>query len=158
MAFGLVGATILWNSPARGGESTENLIKQLGSLRFQDREAATTALRGRPDAAAALRAATLSSDREVVRRATEVLAYFDREPVRKLEKTIKEGYVDRAIDIISRWPENKYNGELISSVYGLSLHLRDLHHKKGLPLNLWVIARDIFARPGAPSLFRDPGR
>src|ERR1043165_6790868 len=112
-------------------DSVQSLIKNLGSTNFQVRQAATTALRDRPEAAPALREALRSSDLETRCRAAELLDHFDRLPIRLLKAAVKEGRVDRAIELLSAWPAGKYEPDAWALTHGLVKKLVDLDQEQG---------------------------
>jgi hypothetical protein len=87
-------------------EEVEALIRQLGSNSFETREAAARRLLEREDATAALQRAKSSEDREIARRATEILNEFgqreERRALARLADLTKNGEIDRAIEMLVR--------------------------------------------------------
>jgi len=122
----------------QGNESVESLIRKLGSTNFQERQVATKALEERPEFAPALRAALRSPDREIARRAGEIL---ERGLVREINGVIKEGRMDRIIDIFAGWPEGKQEKEAWDAARELARTLANLSQKNGQkqinPLERW---------------------
>jgi hypothetical protein len=84
----------------------KELIAQLGSERFEVREAATRRLRAREDASAALQEAVKSGDAEVARRAREILDWFARRQKEQafaaLVDATKRGAVAEAVERLAR--------------------------------------------------------
>jgi hypothetical protein len=115
---------VLYCAGANGGESVPSLIEKLGSPDFKTREAATKALLERPDAEDALRAALRSKDLEFRRRAEPIVDNLEwlRIP-RELDKAIEEGRLERAIELIARWPQGKNEGALWDKTKALTVAL-----------------------------------
>ena len=129
MAIPTLFVPLLLLAQAPDPESVASLIRKLGSPTFQERVAATKALKERSEAEPALREALRSNDPEVRRRVAEILDFFDRRPVRELDDAVKEGRVDRAIEILGHWPASKYEDEAWRAIRDLARRLGDLHRK-----------------------------
>jgi hypothetical protein len=125
----LTPALLLGQAPDH--KSVDALIKNLASTSFQDRQAATQALLRRPEAVPKLRDLLRSADLEVARRAAFILGHFDGLPLRELNSTVKEGRVDRAIQLLASWPKGKDDDEVYSAVRQLARTLIELHRKQG---------------------------
>jgi hypothetical protein len=82
----------------------DGLIKQLGSADYRKRDAAMKALLGRPDAEGPLRVAMQSKDLELPTRAARIINDFEARPFRELDDAIATGRVERATDLIAKWP------------------------------------------------------
>src|SRR5476651_280058 len=106
IALILMPVLLLAQGPDR--ESVEALIKKLGSTNFQDRQAATKAMKERPEAVPALRDALRSADPELRKRAAEILEHFEPRPFREIDAAVKEGRVDRFIELLAAWPAGKH--------------------------------------------------
>jgi hypothetical protein len=113
---------------AQAPESVEALVKKLASGKFEERQAATKSLLDRPEAAPALRDALRSPDAETRKRAAEILDYF---PVRELKIAVKEGRVERAIELITGWPAGKHEEDSWDAVRELTKIIMERHEKKG---------------------------
>jgi hypothetical protein len=116
-------ALLIWLTPAPTGqtvagapaddatvrEKIDRWIADLSSDDFEVREAATRELKGRAEAAPALRKALRSEDKEVVQRATEILkALHEKLALRELKKATdlaKEGRIDEVVERLVRWQE-----------------------------------------------------
>lgn len=107
------------------------LIKNLSSSSFKVRQAAVGALKERPDAAPDLQKALKSPDPEVARRAAEILAHFDRKPVRDLESAVNNGQVERFVELMLDWPDGKYDVEAWDLVSAFADKLHKAHQKAG---------------------------
>ena len=84
------------------------LIKQLGSPRFAERELAGKRLRELwPDAIPALRKAVKSPHKERALRAAKILGEFELRSTHRLQRFVKEGKIDLAMELFSNWPEGK---------------------------------------------------
>jgi hypothetical protein len=88
---------------------------------------------------AALRVALRSPDLEVRRRAATVL---DHHALRELRAAVKQGKVERVIDLLSHWSAGKHEQEAWEAVRDLTFTLLDLHEKQGgtairLKMNRW---------------------
>jgi hypothetical protein len=114
-----------------GTENIDALMKKLGSDSFQLRRAAFEALKKNPEAAPALREALRSPDADTRRQAAEILDYFDKGPVRELNLAVKEGRIDRFVELLSVWPKGKHDDEVWQAVKDLRKMLVDLHRDKG---------------------------
>jgi len=112
---------------AYAGTPVEELIKQLGSTDFKQRSAATKALLELPEAERPLRTAMRSADPEVARRAAEIVAEIERRrsPFRILDDAIERGLMERAIEIMASWPEDKHEDDLIDRIHQLSCSLAE---------------------------------
>lgn len=106
------------------------LIKKLGSSQFQERDAAMKVLLQRPDAAPALRDALRSPDRELAKRAEEILDYLDRAPIRELNEAVKNGHADRVIQSIAEWPPDKYDLEVWLAARQFAKTIDAIHFKQ----------------------------
>jgi hypothetical protein len=93
----------------RRDEEVGKLIRQLGSDDFPIREEATRRLLEREDATPALREALKSKDKEVARRARQILAAFarrdDQRAKGRLAALAKAGQVDQAVELFVRRPK-----------------------------------------------------
>jgi hypothetical protein len=131
MRFGISLSLILLLSlvfaQGRDEESIGALIKKLGSANFQDRRAATEALKNRPEAVLELRRALQSLDLETRRRAAEIL---DHLALRELDLAVKEGRVQRVTELVADWPATKHEEEVWHAVGDLTRALSDLQRKK----------------------------
>jgi hypothetical protein len=117
--------------------SISALITQLGNPSYVVREKATQALLRRPDAEAALRVALRSPDLEVRRRAATVLHHH---ALRELHAAVKQGKVERVIDLLTHWSAGKHEQEAWEAVRDLTFTLIDLHEKDGgkaIPLKMY---------------------
>ncbi len=114
-----------------GGEPTgrereiDEWITQLGSDRFEVREAAMRHLRARSDAIAALRRARKSDDAEVARRAGDLLDFFERKDKERafarLADLAKSGAVDQVAEILVRrekWDDQAACWQVIADLAG----------------------------------------
>jgi hypothetical protein len=119
-------ATLFAQNPADA--DLDALIKKLGSANFQQRQMASDALKKRGDAVPALREAMRSGDLEMRRRAGEVVRYLDR---RELKAAVKEGRVERVIEILAAWQNGEHEDEAWDATRSLVKTLVDLHKKKG---------------------------
>jgi hypothetical protein len=114
------------------------------------------ALKKRPEAAEALRAAMRGADLETRRRAEEILEYYDRRVVRDLKAAGKEGRVDRFIELLAAWPTGKYEADAGYALQDLAKKLADLHAKQGgVPLALPILADQSFPAVIADRLTED---
>jgi hypothetical protein len=105
----------LWGSlcrgedpPAPSARQVEELIRQLGSPKFPEREAATRKLMDLPAAAPALRKLARSPDADAARQANRILDGLARKrvgPLRDLLKAAaKDGRADLLTERVVRWP------------------------------------------------------
>lgn len=117
--FSMLVSSLAW-SQTRDDSQIPGLIKQLGSTNVKLRDAALISLMERPEAAPALREALRSPDAEIARRAEQILDHLDRAPLRELDAAIKEGRIERVIDLATQLPEGKYEYEIMRSVIGLA--------------------------------------
>lgn len=129
MWFGALVA-VIFSGQALAGDTVESYLKKLGSSVFAEREAATLALKDRPEASPAIRKMLNSPNPEAARRAALILEHFDRRSLDELAQSVKGGKLDRAIRIIAEFPKGKNDDELLSSVHEMVRTLTDLHHKK----------------------------
>jgi hypothetical protein len=113
------------------GEDLSALLADLGNGNFQRREAATKALRERPEAEAALRKLLDSPDSETRKRVAEILDYYDRRPIREINTAIDEGRVLRVTEMLARWPKGKHDEDAWLAFTRLAHRLTDLHEKQG---------------------------
>ena len=89
-------------------DAFDALIRKLGSPRYVEREFAAKQLRNLGlDAVPALERATKSSKKEIAIRAAQLLTEFQLRPLNRLNRFIKEGKIDLAIELLSRWPKGK---------------------------------------------------
>ncbi|MBI1830720.1 MAG: hypothetical protein HYR84_04630 [Planctomycetes bacterium] len=126
-----IGSASLADAQPPAGDSVDALVQKLASPNFHERQAATVALCARPEAAVALREALKSPDSEVRKRAQQILDYFDREPVRRLDAAIKEGRIDRVISSFTTWPLGNFEEDGWSALRDLVKGMDDLHARKG---------------------------
>jgi len=149
----LLTGTAWPQSPAPGIADKEiaELIRKLASNNFKVREEAQRLLLQREDAPPALRRALLSKDKELVRRASELLDEFQRrEILRALEKVRtlgKQGYVDQVVErLVCREDWGGHEDAAFQVLSDITGKLFDLQKKQGGLLN--------FDRPRQPG---DPG-
>lgn len=133
LAFALTLFLIPFALPARGPDEgvISALIKKLGSTEFRERQTSTEALKKLPKAAPALREALRSSDKEVARRAAEILAYFHLAEVREITRMVKEGRVERAIELLVAVPPGKFDHEVWTESRALAQAIIYVHEKQG---------------------------
>jgi hypothetical protein len=113
--------------PGRENDSIDSLIKKLGNGSFQQRQAATKALQNRPEAAPALRSVLQSPDPEIRRRAADILAFY---VVTELTTAVKDGHIERVIEIVTGWPTQEHEIESWHAVRDLAQALVDRHQRK----------------------------
>jgi hypothetical protein len=104
---------VLSTGTAKGGfeqppldeKKIDELIRNLGDEDFQTRESATKQLLDLPRSVAKLRRMVHSQDREIARRAGEILLHFatndDKKARGRLEKLLKNGELDEAIELLT---------------------------------------------------------
>jgi hypothetical protein len=114
------------DDPADQQRSVAELIEQLGSDRFEEREAATQQLFKHQDAAAALRQALKPPDAEVNKRAAAILKEFDQA---ELVALVKNGEVDLLIERLVHLPEGADEDAAWQAVLNLVSRLLDREKK-----------------------------
>jgi hypothetical protein len=119
----------LAEQPADRSQEIDKLIAQLGSSEFETREDATRLLKQREDAAPALRRALKSPDREVARRAQEILDSFAaqrrKQALARLADLAKSGPIDQMVEAFvgrTDWDDETRCWEVVADVLG---RLRD---------------------------------
>jgi hypothetical protein len=95
---------VVFHAECGGADDVDALIAKLGSTTSREREAASKELKNHPEAAAKLRAALKSPDREVSTRAARVLEYLE---AKALRDGAKDGRADLLVDALVNWPEGK---------------------------------------------------
>jgi hypothetical protein len=128
VSFLLIGSSLAL-AQATSDRPIPALVKELGSSNARVREAAHQSLKERPEAAPALREALRSPDSEVARRAADILDHFDRAPLRELDSAIKEGRIERVIELAAQMPEGKYEHAIMQSVFGLARRIDAAYRK-----------------------------
>ena len=112
------------SSQAASREQLKQWIAQLGDDDFDNREAATRALKDRDDAAPLLRKALKSPDVEVCHRAAEILTPIDRKRApRELGKALalaKDGRIDEVVERLVRWQGLAEDQKVWEAVYQLA--------------------------------------
>lgn len=122
-------------------ESVEELVRQLGSDRFDLRELASRRLMSIPEADAALRAAEKSADPEVARRATLILKEQARRraqnALKRLQVYAHAGRLDLLATEFAAWDHGYYETECWNLVAQVAKQLvvweKKTHHKIALP-------------------------
>jgi len=122
---------LVFSGQNAGMREVETLIKNLGSSSFQVRQEAFAALKERPDAMPALETALKSPDRELAKRAEEIIDFHKCKPVRDLESAVNNGQVERFVQIMLDWPDGKYETEAWTFVSEFANKLRKAHEKAG---------------------------
>ncbi|HZZ82133.1 MAG TPA: hypothetical protein VFE62_26780 [Gemmataceae bacterium] len=129
---GLAGIILACLSFAGGGDGgIPALIKKLGSPNFKERAFATASLKSRPDALAALKQAASFGDPEIRQRASEIVTYLERKPIRDLEELFKSGKVDLAIEKSLQLVPHMYDAEIRNVYADFASTLAELHSKRG---------------------------
>ena len=131
IAMSLIALPALLFAQEADQPSVKALVDSLGSASFQVRQAATKALKDRPESAPALRDALRSPDSEIRKRAAEVLEHFERQPIRDLNAAIKDGRASDVIATLAAWPAGKYEEDAWSALRKMAHDLADRHEKKG---------------------------
>jgi hypothetical protein len=111
-------------------QTAQCMVKKLGSVNFAQRKQADEWLRERPEVVPVLKHELGSSDLETKRRIADILDFHDRRPVRTLETAVKTGRVEEAIELLSRWPNGKYEDAAWRQASRLSETLVDLSNQQ----------------------------
>jgi hypothetical protein len=127
--FAMPTLALLAQGPA--ARDVEALVRNLGSSNFKLRQEAFVALKERPDALPALETALKSPDRELAKRAAEVISFIRRKPVRDLESALNNGELERFVDLMLAWSDGKYENEAWPPVCEFANKLRKLHEMSG---------------------------
>src|ERR1700722_9962809 len=137
----LVGLIFLPSHNASRGEAaesksdkkTDQLIEQLGSDDFDQREAATRALIEREDSEPRIRTLLQSPDLEVRRRAGDILNAFERNRAKRgLDRAVslaKEGRIDQLIERLVQWRDLDKEGKGWEALMELAEKLVDLEKR-----------------------------
>jgi hypothetical protein len=116
--------------PALPEQDAPRLVRDLGSDNFEAREAATRRLLEWEAPPPALRAALRSGDREVVRRATQIISEITRREENaafgKLTEFARRGEIDRLAELLARRPKWDDENACWRVVAGLGGRLSDL--------------------------------
>lgn len=128
----VVGCLFAGAMAARDGGDDEiaALVKKLASADFRQRHAATESLKKRPAAGRALRESARTADLETTRRITEILAYHENEPVRRLHAAAKDGRVEEFIQILGSWEHGRAEDGAWREFRAFTKKLFDLHQPK----------------------------
>ena len=121
------------NQPTK--PAVDDLIQQLASKIFKERQNATKLLVERKDAAAALKKALKSDDLEVCQRVAAILQQRARrqalQGVERLQTLVKAGAVDQVAELLARWPEGQEEAACWTEVCKLGTKLLELYCKHG---------------------------
>jgi hypothetical protein len=117
------------------------LIRQLGSDVYKEREEATRMLRDRQEAESVLRGALRSSDAEVVRRVRALLDGFVRQrraqALARIKAAAKEGEADLLAEELVQWPGEDDAEECWQPLIDFSHRLIDFEHDKFRRIGMW---------------------